>query len=157
MAMEQIRNLLDLCFSKGKDGSYTPVMISMKIKRSRVTSEDHQHAPAIDSTEVTIQVPLVSLLPVVHLGVESLNFKVGMEIHGAYQEKSQKRSESTAGWVHKHRSVGLSGKIVSTKSSSDVSIDVKAGVTPISNGLATIIESYTKSIGPTENPHSSAS
>ena len=69
---QQTQFILDTCFTV-EQGVRIPVMVKMILSRASV---DHT-----ESQDMVFQVPLISLLPIYPLGVDSVDVDFNMEVH----------------------------------------------------------------------------
>lgn len=181
MAVTQTKFMLDTCFSKttvkGADGKdvdgLSPIMVTMEITRGVITEQAAQDgkpaAPDITNVTTRFDLPLLTIVPLNSLGVDSVQVDFDMEVKSSYSdESSQSSSENTQaqasfdaklgeGWW----SVEVKGSVShdsqsssSTKSSYQKSnnakytVSVHAGQLQLPEGVTTIIQAFTNSISP---------
>jgi hypothetical protein len=128
--------ILDRCFTK-QDDKYLPIMVNMTLSRQSDGSTD----------TLVFQVPLLSLLPLNSLAVEEAKLNFSLEITTVSSYTTENTADSTT-----RRSL-LNGRIVrdnNTKEnrSSHLKVELNAKSIPLSNGLKTIIDLYSKAILP---------
>ncbi|TSE07267.1 DUF2589 domain-containing protein [Aquimarina algiphila] len=176
MAEEQIRSLLDNCFHyNGKH--YKPKMLKMSVTRGVLETGDAINSePEIQQITTYFSLPLVTIFPFSPLGVETVNIDFNIDVTSQYSvdedwnhDDFSEENTSDINWTKKNPSVEMLGKIapknnmlkntdtnINTYESNDLnaaySIGVTAGTLPLTKGLLTIIDVYTKAIEPLEMP-----
>lgn len=178
MALTQTRFMLDTCFNmkkKDKDGNeiptqYEPIMIDMVLTRSVIT-------PGMDTTKgipqasTKFSLPLLTILPINSLAVETVDINFEMEVKSSFSEDNNeaKSSESAGegsfetkiGWgllsTTIKGSASYSSKDSSThdthyekSNSAKYTVNVHAGQLPLPKGVNTIIEAFAQAIQPIE-------
>ena len=188
MALTQTKFLLDTCFAKletkekttGPDGkevevskfSYNPVMIEMSLERG-VIGYDNKGNPKIDVLTTKFNLPLLTIIPINSLGVDTVDVGFEMEVKSSYSETEhqEKHSETSAeatlegklGWgilsVSVKGTASYSSKDSSThdthyekSNSAKYTIGVHASQLPVPKGVNTIIEVFSQAIQPIEFP-----
>jgi len=175
MAREQVQFLMDFCFAKqGNDeasgandevvsatSNYKPVMVQMEVTRSDIVpSPEPGGTPSLVRVKSTFEVPLLTLIPINSLAVNEVTVEFEMEVTAVEQTKSTEQSTSKTS--SKRRRPKLMGKVgAKTKSgnqqvsqenqrktTSNVSINVKASPLPLPVGLTNIIDLYSKNLSP---------
>jgi hypothetical protein len=161
MLTGQVRFLIENCFTKQADGSYQPIFITMTLQSASVNTSN---GFSISNPVMQFQVPIISLLPLNSLVVDSLKIDFGLDITSVRRGKSRDERRKTgslmAGTIR--NTAVLSGKIAETENSTGkkgpcpndgmhikMSIEVKAQALP--KGTQTLLDIYTKAITPT-NP-----
>ena len=188
MAFTQTQFLLDTCFNKTTTGSgtdtninYTPIMIQMELSRGVITpgtpaSPDGKSGPtetSIQNVSTIFSLPLMTIMPLNSLAVDSLDVDFEMEVKSSAGEEQTDTSsketsaqvgfEAKAGWgpfsVTIHGSASYDSKESSTHSnhysrsnSAKYTIKVHAGQLPLPLGVITIIDAYAKNITPIQMP-----
>jgi len=171
MAKTQTRFILDTCFnSKGTSGNdiLEPIMIKMELKRD-VLSFDKDGKPTTTPVDSTITLPLLTILPLNNLGVDSASVNFEMEVKSASSEdiKEQSHSQTSAsatltgkaGWGP--FSVSISGTVsyasedsrshdthYENSNTAKYTVNVHAGQLPMPKGVNVIIDAFAKSIQP---------
>lgn len=152
MAITQTNFLLAYCFNKVND-HYEPVMIKMVLTNNVITPGIPATAdqPEVQATfkevETTFNLPLLTIIPLNSLAVESGNIDINLEVTGFQKNEhgielltkvTQKAEES------------------STQYQSYPALALKASVSqlPLPQGLLTIIQAFTSSISPITLPES---
>ncbi len=157
MAREQVKFLMDYCFTKDGD-NYKPVMIEMEMTRSQLSAESGKRG--MRRYNLTFSLPLLTLVPLNSLSVEEFEIDFDMEVNSL----SQRSSHSDAAKEEDQKGDGemkFMGKISNReqqssdsqyqrKVSSKLSIHVKGGQLPLPVGLTSIIDVFTKSMDPTD-------
>lgn len=184
MALTQTRFLLDTCFIKIEDKAdktkftYSPILIKMTLTRAVIQPQDPADdgkipPPKVVNVSTTFDLPLLTILPLNSLAVETADVEFDMEVKSSYSEdsseKTQKDLAAQASWDAKVNygifSVEVKGS-VSYKSSSTTAhsthyqksnsasytVKVHAGQLPLPQGVNTIIQAFTNSISPIEMP-----
>jgi hypothetical protein len=176
MAEEQIRTLLKSCFYF--DGNhYKPIMIKLSLTRSFLEASDSiEKAPHLNQVVSYFNIPLLTLFPISSLGIESVSIAFEMEVISQYAYEDYESEEyespvvdSKKGPKDRISKIEMLGRISSKKYTLDnyskttsesfsstnesmYSIDLIAGNLPLSKGLKSIIDIYTKSIDLAEMP-----
>ena len=174
MALTQTRFMLDTCFNRKevsttepKSYQYEPIMIDMILTRSVIGPGATVIKPA--STKFTL--PLLTILPINSLAVETVDINFEMEVKSSFSEDDNKAKESESkgegsfetklGWgplsVSIKGSASYSSKDSEThnthyekSNSAKYTVNVHAGQLPLPKGVNTIIEAFTKAIQPIE-------
>ncbi len=181
MAVTQIKFMLDTCFNVKSTGTgddkkdnYEPIMINMKMTRSAI-SQSGQDAngttpdPTITPVPITINLPLLTILPLNALAVDDVKITFEMEVKSSYsqtQSQEQKSSVEAKGSFSAKYDIGIfsaevSGSVASSSSSSNsnketydksnsatYNVSVHAGQLPLPEGVGVIIKAYTNNIQP---------
>lgn len=176
MALTQTRFLMDTCFKKVKSEkeertSYEPVMIEMSLVRGTLVPDGN--SVKVKSVTTTFNLPLLTIIPINSLGVNTVDIAFEMEVKSSYseaetQEKTEQREgkadlEAKLGWGPLSVSIKGSASYSSTDSSTHdthyeksnsakYSVSVKAAQLPVPKGVNTIIEAFTQAIQPIEPP-----
>ncbi len=171
MAELQSQSMLKNCFDYNrKTKHYEPKMLKMVLVRGVLTPGLKPGSETIKEVITYFYLPFITIFPFSPLGVESVNIEFDMEIVSQYSLDTEKNSEE--GNVNnilskKSSNVEMLGKIMprnvsdtgsgtsaseSGSQSFGYSVDVTAGPLPLTQGLLSIIELYTKSITPIEMP-----
>jgi hypothetical protein len=158
MAREQVQFLIDFCFFK-KDEVYQPVMIQMSVRRSNVIpGEKPGDPPTIQQVEATLNVPLLTLIPINSLAIESLKIKFRLDITTqiSQNENMGNQNGSATGNAQKIQLLGKLGgssneggnKDTSNqrKSSSHLEVNIKAGPLPLPVGVTSMLEYLSKAM-----------
>lgn len=162
----QTRFILENCFDK-QDGRYVPVMLEMTFQTGTVMQDQQsENGFNISTQSMNFQIPLISLLPLNSLVIDSLKLNFGLDITSVYQGKSrsERLTEGELPGVLKHTTV-MSGRITQTDKSSGgkqkmdstprkahlkICIEVKAQALP--KGIQSLLDIYSRSITPTAHP-----
>lgn len=178
MAFTQTQFLLDNCFNKtvtGSETNYTPIMIKMSLTNNVITPGDPNATPptstSITPFVTTFDLPILTIMPLNSLAVDSLNIHFDMEVQSSSAQDTTKDSssakhgeggfEAKVGWgpfsVTMHGSASYDSKESSSTSShykksnsAKYSIDVHAGQLPLPQGVLTIIKAYSENIKPVQ-------
>lgn len=171
MALTQTKFLLDTCFTRKGEGAtaqYLPIMIDMVLTRS-VIATPKDEKPNIQEINTKFTLPLLTILPINSLAVETVDVAFEMEVKSSFSEDDNKTSESETkgegsfesrlGWgflsVTIKGSASYASKDSSThnthyekSNSAKYSVNVHAGQLPLPKGVNTIIEAFTQAIQP---------
>ncbi len=173
MAREQARFLMDFCFQKDGD-SYKPVMIEMHFHQSALepgdTDDDQTHR--IRRVNTTFEIPLMTIIPISSLAVETVDLEFDLEISSQYQhdDKSSSKKDSKSQLQGSGSETKLKGKIsydskenadqsssnqYRSRNSSKLKVNLHAGQLPLPVGVNMMIDLYSKSIHPSVQKKSS--
>lgn len=93
MAIEQVKFLLKYCFSKeDNEEGYHPVMINMSLTRSYLSGSNSEGEPNLEKVTTTFSLPLLTMIPINHLGVNSVEIDFDMEVKAQHQIDSASNS-----------------------------------------------------------------
>ena len=174
MAKEQARFIMDFCFTKDGE-NYHPVMINMSITNTVTEPAERENGRLVkpQSTSrvtTTFQLPLLTIIPINSLAVESVSVQFEMEL--------MSQQEDASGYPHRSELLGgsnappdkkakLMGKVSydsterastdgkqrnTSQNSSSLKVNVNAGQLPLPVGMSTILNLYTKTIHPVQTP-----
>jgi hypothetical protein len=179
MALTQIDFLMSTCFTPvaskdGKTKTYQPTMIEMQLTRGVITPGAKAGDPAvIQNMTSTINLPLLTILPLNSLAVDNVTVNFVMEVSSSYSED---HSDTSTDATHEEGSfdakigaglwsVEVKGSVShdSTNTNTDsthyqksnsatYTVDVHAGQLPLPPGVGVIIQAYTNNISPIEMP-----
>lgn len=173
MAKKQTQFLFDTCFkyTEGSD-NLEPIMIKLNLTRAVLSFDDTLTTPDTSYFTTTIDLPLLTIIPLNSLGVDSASVNFEMEVKSSCSEdikESSNSKESGSGSITGKIGWGLfSVSITGTVSYSSedsrthdthyentntakYSVSVHAGQLPMPKGVNTIIDAYAKSIQPVEH------
>ncbi|MFN0204386.1 MAG: DUF2589 domain-containing protein [Bacteroidia bacterium] len=147
MSKEQAKAFMATCFTK-KEGTYEPIMLKMVLTRSYLTGEG-----AIEQVNAHFNLPLLTLLPVNILGIDNVSLKFNFEVTSQFVEE---KSESGKTKVNLLGGVGQadtqedseSKMRTDRKSSTAIQVEIQAKPLPLSQGMLSLIDIYTKGIMP---------
>lgn len=170
MAVTQTKFLLDTCFQKEeKSDNYKPIMIKMELSRPVIKDTGADKSPIIENAKVQFNLPLLTIVPLNSLGVDSVDIKFEMEVKSSFSEEQSSESkkemksagsfEAKAGWGPFSVTVKGSASYDSSESnkqsqhyqksnSAKYQVGVHAGQLPLPTGVTTIIDAFSKSIQP---------
>lgn len=180
MALTQIHYLMSTCFTadikdtNSGDPTYTPVMIKMKLTRG-VILESEGKADIIPVTS-TIELPLLTIVPLNSLAVDSVSVQFVMEVTSSYSENHSMSQTSKS-----HEQGSFDGKIDDLLFSVDIkgsvthddslsteanthyqksnhatyTVNVHAGQLPLPPGVGVIIQAFSNNISPITMPSES--
>ena len=167
MALTQTRFMLDTCFNRKevsttepKSYQYEPIMIDMILTRSVIGPGATEGAdPVIKPASTKFTLPLLTILPINSLAVETVDINFEMEVKSSFSEDDNKATK--LGWgplsVSIKGSASYSSKDSEThnthyekSNSAKYTVNVHAGQLPLPKGVNTIIEAFTKAIQPIE-------
>lgn len=178
MALTQTKFLLDTCFNMKKQGDgaaattqYEPIMIDMVLTRSVIAMPADGKEPVIKPASTKFTLPLLTILPINSLAVETVDVAFEMEVKSSFSEDDNKTTETETkgegsfetrlGWgflsVSIKGSASYSSKDAEThnthyekSNSAKYTVNVHAGQLPLPKGVNTIIEAFTSAIQPIE-------
>jgi uncharacterized protein DUF2589 len=164
MAKEQVKLLMKICFSRIGD-TYEPVMITMSISRGVIEPGDGEGPAEILQLVTTFQVPLITLIPINSLAIENADIEFDMDVQSQYEfiedrgdgpfgadsSSPTKTSELTGSISYDSRSKTEEWKADESRST-QLSVNVSAGTLPLPLGVSTILQAYSQSIYPSDNP-----
>ena len=163
MAADQIRFLLDNCFTKTGD-TYRPITINMVLTRSAITPDDKGDNSEITQVSLTFELPLITLIPINTLSVEEASVSFEMEVTSQYaldkeestntQDVSKPSHVQLAGnlsYDSKESFTGTEKSHYVKKNNSKIKFDAKVGTLPLPLGLTTVLEAYTKNFSQNGN------
>lgn len=171
MAKKQTQFLFDTCFEKGEGDSLKPIMIKMNMRRGVLTFGE-TGAPTTSYVDTTIDIPLLTIIPLNNLGVDSASVNFEMEVKSASSEdiKESSKSDANASATLKGQagwgpfSVSISGTVsyssedsrthdthYENSNTAKYTVSVHAGQLAMPRGVNTIIDAYSKSIQPIEH------
>jgi hypothetical protein len=160
MAREQVKFLMDFCFSK-KDEGYEPIMVRMSITRAMIEpASTGASEPKIIRVVSTFEVPLLTIVPINSLALESIDVDFDLEVtshvvsdsEGSRKDDEKREPVKLYGKVGKRRQDGShdSGNHYDQKSSSSLKVHIKSGLLPLPVGITSILNLYTKNLQPIE-------
>lgn len=174
MALTQTKFMLDTCFSKAdKATDYSPIMIGMSLDRGVISTDEKTGDPVINTVTTKFNLPLLTIIPLNSLAVETVDIAFEMEVKSSFSEEQSQSQEKTiagqssfevkAGWgpvsVSIKGSASYDQKDSSThnthyqkSNSAKYTVNVHAGQLPLPKGVNTIIEAFTQSIQPIQMP-----
>lgn len=161
MAAKQTQFMIESCFNVIEDEEdetnekYLPKMITLSLTKSMLLPRDNDaQKPKMEAVTTTFQVPLLTLIPFNSLSIQDVNVKFDMEIvsqvSGEYNGKNpHKKQQNTQlkGAVSHDANEGGSNQY-KRRNSAKLSVEMKAGTVPLSEGFKTILELYNKNITP---------
>lgn len=95
MACDQANFLLNTCFNPGEGGTYNPIMISMKVTRPVITYDESTGTSKNESVDSYITLPLLTLLPLNSLAVQTVDVSFDMDVSSSYAENHDATSEES--------------------------------------------------------------
>lgn len=167
MAKEQVQFLMDFCFAKNGD-TYVPVMIRMSMTKGVLTPPENKNdKPTIERITTTFELPLLTIIPINSLAVKSMQLDFDLEVISQFStDKTKNHNISQLGNPNQNqKGVKLVGRISSrntvsadtsmkqhymNKSTSSLKVNIKSGQLPLSIGLTSILNAYSKNIQPVE-------
>jgi len=174
MALTQTKFMLDTCFTSSGEGAarnFKPIMINMTLTRGVI---DESVTPAvINQFDTSFNLPLLTIIPLNSLAVETVDITFEMEVKSAYGEEASESSSSSSkvdvgfeasfGWGPISASikgnVSQSSENKSDKSShydksnsAKYTVSVHAGQLPLPKGVGIIIEAFAGAIQPVTLP-----
>lgn len=143
MLSGQSRFLLDFCFSKINNEQniiYKPVLIDMEL------SDRYGNT-------IIFQIPLLSLIPINNLAVNKAKIDFNMDIISSSSHKGKKDSQADSNVIVNKTYLGARISNIkdysnSYNTKSNMSVSLEARQIPLSRGLTTLLDLYTKNINP---------
>jgi len=155
MQNEQVRFLLDTCFTKaGEDDALYPVMVKMILTNSHIDySKPSTEGNGIKVKKMEFQVPLISLIPINSLAVNNIDIDFNMEITSMIYNEGL--SQDNNGKVTLKGKIAKSDRLKDSlskkeQSSRNLNVKINASSLPLSKGIIELIDIYTKSIHPVQ-------
>ncbi|KNC65135.1 MULTISPECIES: DUF2589 domain-containing protein [Pseudoalteromonas] len=169
MARTQTQFMLSTCFDKstggaqGSSSQLKPIMVEFTLSRPVIKGT------ATSEANITLKLPLLTLIPLNSLAVDDVKVHFEMEVSSSMSKDNEKQSEQetaakadiTAKYnaglfsVEVHGSVSHSSKSSSKQrehyeasNKAKYEVDVHAGQLPLPTGVTTIINAFTKNIDP---------
>jgi hypothetical protein len=177
MALTQTKFMLDTCFSFDENTKgYKPIMINMSLTRGVIIPPDDPtsgNGPEIKSIETKFDLPILTIIPLNSLAVDSVDISFEMEVKSSYGEETNQSQETKiaaeaswevkAGWGAVSATIKGSASYDSKDSSSfgshyeksnsaKYTVNVHAGQLELPKGVNTIIKAFTLAIEPYEMP-----
>lgn len=177
MAVTQTKFILDTCFSqKGAAPAieYNPIMIKMSLTRGVITPAAKEgDPPSVDPVTTTFDLPLITIIPINSLGVDSVDVTFEMEVKSSFSEEQSESTEkaikASAEWEVKVGWGPVSATVKGSASydqkdtanhsthyeksnSAKYTVNVHAGQLPVPKGVNTIIQAFTTAIQPITLP-----
>ena len=180
MALTQTKFMLDTCFTKTgsadtKDLNYSPIMIQMTLTRGVISQGPADPAtgktpdPVIQQFDTKFNLPLLTIIPLNSLAVDTVNITFDMEVKSSasedHSEEHTKELKAQVDFEAKFKagcfsvsvkgSVSVDNKDVSSdkshyekSNSAKYHVDVHASQLPLPKGVTTIIDAFSKAIEP---------
>jgi hypothetical protein len=182
MALTQTKFMLDTCFNatgNDKDKILTPIMINMILTRGVLTPATIDPASGktvdakITSSDTKFNLPLLTIIPLNSLAVETVDITFEMEVKSAYGESANTSSEKNtkvdigfeAAFAYGPVKASVTGNVsYSSTNKSDTNthydksnsakytVSVHAGQLPLPKGVNVIIEAFAGAISPIQMP-----
>ena len=172
--------ILSTCFKEDPEtGDHSPIIIPLKFKRSILVTDKESKQPKLDTGEYTIEIPLITLIPLNSLGVSSIDVDFEMEIVNQFGSEENSTSKyktlipgSTPDTVtvkpeKTRQAPKLYGKIsYDSKEAQSVKqtnrsmnrqklkVSIRANEIPIPDGMKTLLQLYTNAIVPQDKSNS---
>lgn len=177
MAREQLKLVLDMCFNFNGN-TYEPKVINMTLTRAVIEPDAASGAPQIEQIVTQFSLPIISIFPINTLGLDTVNIAFGIDVLNQYtiknaegqgSDSTQSQLSSEQGKPYSTSRVDIWGRVSpkgsnqaqanfsednssSSSDSFDYSVDVVASPLPLTKGMLSIIDLYTKAIEPIEMP-----
>lgn len=176
MAVTQTKFLLDTCFNyegEGKDRKYKPIMITMELNRPIIKDTGDGNGPIVTPAVVQFHLPILTIVPLNSLGVDSVNIEFDMEVKSSFaEENSTEKQTKMAAEASFEAKLGVGCFSVTVRGSASYDssetnkqsqhyqksnsakyhVAVHAGQLPLPTGVTTIIDAFSKSIEPITLP-----
>ncbi len=169
MSREQIKFLMDFCFQK-KGDTYIPVMIEMHLHQSVLEADqDSKSGATIRRLKTTFQVPMMTMIPINSLAVETVDVEFNLEISSQHQveDDDTDKKDKSSSFGGSAKKTKLKGKIsydskesmnsshsdkYQSKNSANLKVNIHAGQLPLPVGVHQLIDVFSKSIHPIAEP-----
>ncbi|BDC93549.1 Protein of unknown function [Treponema bryantii] len=140
MLSGQAQYILEYCFNAtriGNDIIYKPVLIDMEISDS-------------EGNSLVFQVPLLSILPMNNIAIDNAKIDFNMEITTVVNHKGEKNNKADPDLIKNKAYIGAkySNQNDKTDTKSNMAVSIEAKQIPLSRGITTILDIYTKNINP---------
>jgi hypothetical protein len=183
MAVTQLRALLTVGFSAAPDTAdetsekvYKPVMVSIMLSRPALADAADQAAgPRLVNTQATLQIPLLSILPITALGLKRLKLAFDLEVLSAYSRRRTgnvrdeppnhtsyrdplRTGASDDGMLARvsHNQASKTDRSDDYRKSNDAHyhVECEAEQLALPDGLKILLQAFANAIGPTRMPMS---
>ena len=177
MAMTQTQFMLDTCFkvtTEDDKTTYDPIIVEMTLKRSLIspgipTEGDPNPEQHVVEVPTTFQLPLLTIIPLNSLAVDSVDISFEMEVSSSFSETQTQESkqkiaaeasfETKIGWGPISATIKGSASYdkedassyeshYEKKNSAKYSVNVHAVQQKLPEGVSTIIKAYAGAIEP---------
>lgn len=159
MQSEQVRFLLDTCFRPDEfnDKALHPVMVKMILTSSSIDYyQSLEDGISVATNKIEFQVPLISLIPINTLAVNSVDLDFDMEITSMSHMSSLSSNDGSG------TNAILKGKIAKScqskgavsneiQDSRNLNVKISANSLPLPKGVIELIDMYTRSIQPVQS------
>lgn len=159
MCHSQTDFLLSTCFGKSQDkeGHLSPIMIHFQVERSVISASGEV---ADEPIKMKVSVPLMSLIPISSLAIETIKLTFDMEVtsssdHEAKSILNSSRPDETDSDVNLTQKTELHGTLSQKSDNSDkdsssanYQVELSAGQLPLPRGLTAILDVFDKNIAP---------
>ncbi|MBI9064472.1 MAG: DUF2589 domain-containing protein [Marinilabiliaceae bacterium] len=176
MAVTQTKFMMDTCFNKEGTApaiSYKPIMIKMELVRGVIGPPAENGDVTIQNVTTTFNLPLLTVMPINSLAVQTADVTFEMEVKSSYDEEQKNTTTTTVhteasaettfdSWLVKATVKGSASydKVDSSthnthyqkSNSAKYTVNVHAGQLPLPKGVNTIIEAFTRAIEPIQMP-----
>lgn len=163
IAQSQTQFIINNCFEKISEDSQDlrPIMVSFQLERQVLTP---QGIPSKTPLVMDISVPLMTLIPINSLAIETLKISFQMEVKSSREftreTSSERRQRSTAKGLSNgykahefdtelHGTLSSKGKDSGNNSAgANYEITLTAGQLPLPKGMTAILDIFTKNMAP---------
>ena len=161
MAKSQTQFLLSTCFEKSQDeqGLLTPIMVQFRLQRRQLQPDGSLHP---DSPSLDFSLPLMTLIPINSLAIESLNVSFEMDVKSSTEynhESSEDQKAASSGRFSDYKGAHFSSemhgnlsnsnkKTGESKANARYEIELTAGQLPLPRGITAIIDIFTQNLAP---------
>lgn len=158
ISRSQTQFILDTCFEKIEDReTFKPIMITFELERSIIDANGELEKEPV---KMQFKLPLLTLIPINSLAVETLKVSFEMEVKSTTesrsnsQEKEKSLSNNKINADDDSEIYGYLAKTTKSDSKNQASsvaryeIEMKAGQLPLSKGLTAIIDIFSKNMIP---------
>jgi len=156
MQSHQVGFLLRNCF-EARDGKYVPLSVDLQLESGSLRYGD---VPSVASTCVPFRVPLLTLLPLNSLAVDSAQLDFGLSVTSCCTSAAEadgmlmgtlRPKLTLRGKFSGTQDISVADKRGS-RSDSGIHMSVSVKSVPLPKGTRTLLDLYTRSISPVSEP-----
>ena len=145
--LKQIKFMLDTCFTVEED-IQTPVMVKMRLSKTSIDHTKPNDELPLESQDLVFQVPLMSLLPINSLGVNSIDVDFNMEVISMKSSSSEVSSADLKGRLSPIQGNSSGNSSLKEQSSGSFKDNLNAGALSLPSGVLELMDIYNKTIKP---------
>ncbi|BFM48711.1 DUF2589 domain-containing protein [Marinomonas sp. THO17] len=163
IAQSQTQFIINNCFEKASEENddLRPIMIKFRLERQTLTA---QGTPSATPIKMDFVVPLMTLIPINSLAIETLKISFQMEVKSSREftkETASERKEraTSKGLMNTYKAhefdTELHGSLFSksknasnSSAGADYEVSLTAGQLPLPKGMTAILDIFTKNLAP---------